>query len=80
MCSSFRPRYRHLAGREHAVSADEVRAMGRFPKLRVVTSLLLEQDGLVEALERQSAANADQMSVDAAIQAMAEATSITMPP
>jgi hypothetical protein len=42
-------------------------------------TMLLEQDALVDALVRQSTVNADQISFDAAILAMAEAEGITLP-
>lgn len=51
-------------------------AYGQF---RDGTTLLLEQDELVEVLQRQSSQNADQISFDAAILAMAEAQSIGLP-
>jgi hypothetical protein len=41
--------------------------------------MLLEQDALVEALIGQSSENADQMSFDAAIRAMAEAEGVRVP-
>jgi hypothetical protein len=40
---------------------------------------VLEQDALVEALVRQPATNSDQMSFDAAIEAMAGATGVSVP-
>jgi hypothetical protein len=43
------------------------------------STILLEQDALVDALSRQSAVNADQISFDAAILAMAEAEGVSLP-
>jgi len=51
-------------------------AYGQF---RDGTAMLLEQDQLVEALLRQSIVNAEQMSFDAAIQAMAAAEGVSLP-
>jgi hypothetical protein len=48
-------------------------------RLRDGTSFLLEQDALFEALDSQSVENADQISFDSAIQAMARADSIELP-
>ena len=50
-----------------------------YVQLRDGTRQLLEQDALVETLLAQSAVNADQMSFDAAIRAMAEAESVSLP-
>ncbi len=43
------------------------------------TAMLLEQDQLVEVLLRQSTVNTEQVSFDAAIQAMAEAEGVSLP-
>lgn len=51
-----------------------------YGRLRDGTTMLLEQDALVEALLQQSAANADQISFDAAILAMGEVAGISLPP
>jgi hypothetical protein len=51
-------------------------AYGQF---RDATTLLSEQDALVEALMRQPATNPDQMSFDAAIQTMGEVEAINVP-
>lgn len=50
-----------------------------YQQLRDGRSALLEQDKLCAALLSQSPANADQMSFDAAIAAMAEAESVALP-
>jgi hypothetical protein len=48
-------------------------------RLRDGSETLLEQDALVEALLRQSPVNADQLSLDAAILAMAQAEGVEVP-
>ncbi|MGP0058364.1 MAG: hypothetical protein ACLPID_03640 [Beijerinckiaceae bacterium] len=50
-----------------------------FAQLRDGTTLLLEQDALVEVLLAQSSENADQISFDAAILAMAQAEGVNLP-
>ena len=50
-----------------------------YAQFRDGTTLLLEQEALVEILRQLPTANADQISFDAAIQAMAEAEGIDLP-
>jgi hypothetical protein len=50
-----------------------------YAQLRDGTTLLLEQDALVDVLSQQSSENADQISFDAAILAMAEAEGVALP-
>ena len=50
-----------------------------YVQLRDGSSQLLEQDALFETLQQQSASNSAQMSFDAAILAMAEAESVSLP-
>ena len=50
-----------------------------YAQLRDGATMLLEQEALVKALMGQSSENADQMSFDAAIHAMAEAEGVRVP-
>lgn len=50
-----------------------------YARLRSGESFLLEQDALFAALNAQSAENVDQISFDAAIQAMADAETVALP-
>jgi hypothetical protein len=50
-----------------------------YAQLRDGATMLLKQEALVEALARQSSENADQISFDAAIRAMAEVEGVRVP-